>query len=452
MTPDNYIKHLEEIIIQLTTEKDASLQRIQELEKANEELKKRLRFYENPHTPPSANKLQNAKPSTEICPTPKKRGAPNGHRGATRATKEPDEVVDVIADQCEKCGSSKIEKKESCEKSVIEDMPPPQKIKITQYNRWEVECLDCGHQFISKHPDCPKTGNFGIFLLVYITMLKFHLRGVLRKIQDFLIHNNDFDISVKGIHDMLLRVGDACKNEYDIKLEKIRSAKWRYIDETGFKVNGKKWWLWIFRTNDGDSLVVIRKSRGREVIDEILGKEHRGPDIADGWRAYNKTAILQRCWSHLLREVDDFREISENGKRLSEEMHACFIALKQFIERNPSMDERWHQKAIFEKDLVDIVVKYDQFKGLEKPLTYIKNGFGNWYTCLIYPGMEPTNNLGEQAMREHVILRKIIGCFRSENGAENYQYIASLLASWRLQGKNGFVELEGLLRKELCLS
>jgi transposase len=51
------------------------------------------------------------------------------------------------------------------------------------------------------------------------------------------------------------------------------------------------------------------------------------------------------------------------------------------------------------------------------------------------------NNLGEQAMREQVIMRKIIGCFRSEKGAENYQYIASLLATWRLQGKNGFEEL-----------
>ncbi len=98
------------------------------------------------------------------------------------------------------------------------------------------------------------------------------------------------------------------------------------------------------------------------------------------------------------------------------------------------------------------MLKYDKFKELEKPLIYIKNGLGHLYTCLLYPGMEPTNNLGEQAMREHVILRKIIGCFRSENGAENYQYIASLLASWRLQGKNGFEELEGLLRKELCMS
>ena len=84
-------------------------------------------------------------------------------------------------------------------------------------------------------------------------------------------------------------------------------------------------------------------------------------------------------------------------------------------------------------------------------MTYIRNGVSSWYTCILYTGMEPTNNLGEQAMREHVILRKIIGCFRSEGGAENYQYIASLLASWRLQRKNGFVELEGVLRKELCL-
>ena len=95
--------------------------------------------------------------------------------------------------------------------------------------------------------------------------------------------------------------------------------------------------------------------------------------------------------------------------------------------------------------------RYGQFEELKKPVTYIRNGLGSWYTCVLHPGMEPTNNLGEQAMREHVIIRKIIGCFRSENGAANYQYIASLLASWRLQNKNMFEELEMLIRRELCL-
>ena len=32
--------------------------------------------------------------------------------------------------------------------------------------------------------------------------------------------------------------------------------------------------------------------------------------------------------------------------------------------------------------------------------------------------MEPTNNLSEQVIREHVLMRKIMGTFRSEIGAE----------------------------------
>jgi len=448
-----YIQQLEDKISQLTAERDASFKRNQELEKEIETLRKRLHLYENPHTPPSAKKIQKAdKPSSENIPVPKKRGAPNGHKGATRPTKEPDEIIDVIADHCEKCNSSNIEKQDKCETAVIEDLPPPQKIKTTQYNLWKVKCKDCEHEFISKHPDCPKAGNFGIFLLVYIVMLKFHLRGVIRKIQDFVMQYNNFEISPKGIHDILLRVGSACKNDYEDKIQKIRSAKWRYIDETGIKVNGENWWLWIFRTDTNETLVVIRKSRGTKVLEEILGLEHKGANIADGWRAYSWIDKLQRCWAHLLREVDHFIDTSENGKRLSEDIHACFKKLRDFLDRDPSIEERREKKAVFEKELEAVVAKYSDFKELEKPLTYIKNGFGCWYTCMLYPGMEPTNNLGEQAMREHVIMRKFIGCFRSENGAENYQYIASLLATCRLQGKNGFEELEKVLRQELCLS
>ena len=101
--------------------------------------------------------------------------------------------------------------------------------------------------------------------------------------------------------------------------------------------------------------------------------------------------------------------------------------------------------------MAQLVERFTKYEGLHKPMTYIKNGLGCWYTCLLYPGMEPTNNLGEQAMREHVIMRKIIGTFRSEKGAEHYQYIASLLATWQLLEKDVYKEMENLLRKELCV-
>lgn len=458
MNKDKYIQQLEETIIRLTAERDVALVRIQELEAKNkqleaekEELIKKLKIYENPHTPPSMQIVKKKKESRKENSQPKKRGAPIGHKGATRKTPEPDEVRDVVAQVCEKCGSVDIERQDECEKKVVIDKPPPQKIKVTLFKRWMVKCLNCGHSFISKDEDCPQRGDIGISLLVYMTMLKFHLRGVIRKIRDFLLYHDDFEISPMGISNSLLRVGDVCKGEYEKIIEKIRNAKWNHVDETGIKVNGEKWWLWIFRTPENDVLVVIRKSRGSNVPREILGEGYNGAVIVDGWRAYEWIKITQRCWAHLIREVDDFKDVSDAGKKLSENIHAKYEELKKVIDSDMPMEERAKKKEEYDKRIEEVVEEYRAFDELEKPIKYIQNGLGDWYTCLLYPGMEPTNNLGEQAMREHVIMRKIIGCFRSENGSQNYQYIASMLATWKLQGKNPFMELEGLLRRELCL-
>jgi hypothetical protein len=280
-----------------------------------------------------------------------------------------------------------------------------------------------------------------------MTMLKYHLRGPLRKVRDFLYYDSAFEISPKGVMDGLLRVGDSCKEGYKDLIRKIRNSRWVHVDETGIKVNGEKWWLWIFRTDRGDALTVIRKSRGKDVPREILG-EYKGVVIADGWGAYNGFT-LQRCWAHLLRVVDDFKE-SIMGKKLSSDIHLKFNKLKEILGKDPPIEERERIKTRLDREMEELVKEYEGCKEVEKPITYIKNGLGRGYTCLLHPGMEPTNNLAEQAIREHVIMRRIIGTFRSENGSANYQYLASMLSTWKLQGKNPFEELESLLRKELC--
>lgn len=415
------------------------------------DLKKELAQYENPHTPPSARRFKE-KPEDSA---PKKRGAPKGHRGATRPTPVPEEIVEVAEDQvgsCPKCNGRSLEPMgcEAHERPVIEDILVMPKVKATQYNRWMIKCLDCGHEFTARHRDCPQKGRFGVNLLTYVAMLKFSLRGVLRKTGSFTAHANGFEISPKGLQDMLLRVGEACKAEYQRILERVRDAEWRYMDETGMRVMGKNWWLWIFRTSGDDVLAVIRPSRGGKVLKEILGARINGAGISDGWRAYSAFQVLQRCWAHLLREVDAYKD-KPGGKELSLVIHRKFKRLRQFLAKDPPMRERKRTKEFWDREMEELLEEFSGFKELKKPLTYVRNGLGSWYTCLLYPGMEPTNNLGEQAMREHVIVRKIIGAFRSEKGAENYQYIASLLATWQLQGKDIYKELEELLRRELCL-
>jgi transposase len=422
-------------------------QEIEGLKKRISELENKLKVYENPHTPPSQQRFKNNIGKTN---PPGRRGAPPGHHGATRTTPEPDEIIPVTMDTCPRCGSY-LGAATKVESRTIEELPPPKKIKVTRYDLHHYHCPGCGIEITATHPDCPRIGRFGIRLMTTVTTMKYRQRGVLRRVQESLWEQHSFPISPKGIQDILLRVGDACAPEYERLLQKIRDAQWRHADETGMPVMGKNHWLWLFRTNQDEVLTVIRASRGRKVLDEMLGADCHGVMINDGYSSYQKLPEVQRCWAHLLREVDH-GDLSDTEQRFSEEMHRRFDALKAFIGKDPPMDQRIRQKTRWDQEVEDLVSEYIDIPEVRVKANYIKNGLGSWHTCLLHPGMQPTNNLAEQAIREHVIMRKIIGCFRSTRGPQTYERIASVLATWQLQGKNIEEELENLLRNELCLS
>ena len=93
---------------------------------------------------------------------------------------------------------------------------------------------------------------------------------------------------------------------------------------------------------------------------------------------------------------------------------------------------------------------YSRFDELKAIILYIGNNIGNWFTCIKYEGIEPTNNFAEQALRETVIVRRIIGAFRSENGKQNYETLASLLSSWQLNNFDIKERLKSMQIKNLC--
>ncbi|MCJ7443556.1 MAG: IS66 family transposase, partial [Methanotrichaceae archaeon] len=47
---------------------------------------------------------------------------------------------------------------------------------------------------------------------------------------------------------------------------------------------------------------------------------------------------------------------------------------------------------------------------------------------------EPTNNRAERALREHVVLRKILGTLRNGKGTSIHERIMTVLATWGQQG------------------
>ena len=82
MNTKHRIRELEEQVVYLIVERDAALERASELEKKYLELKNKLAYFEEPHVPPSVETVK--KEPKEKKASGKKRGAPKGHRGATK--------------------------------------------------------------------------------------------------------------------------------------------------------------------------------------------------------------------------------------------------------------------------------------------------------------------------------------------------------------------------------
>lgn len=71
---------------------------------------------------------------------------------------------------------------------------------------------------------------------------------------------------------------------------------------------------------------------------------------------------------------------------------------------------------------------------VKKFMRKIRNGINYWFTFVIHPEVEPTNNRAERTLREHIVQRKIIGTFGNEKGTSIYETIMTMLATRKQRG------------------
>ncbi len=392
----------------------------EELRKKMEELEKRLAAYENAHTPYSRRMF---KPKPKI--TNAKRGRPSGLPGTTRPIPKPDKTLEVKRSKCPTCRRKlKFNRKESI---IIEDIPKPQPTIVTEFIVNHYNCEGCG-EIISKHQDCPDSGRFGNNLMAETALMKFEERLTFRKIEDVMERRWNISITPSSVMGITRRVSSALEAEHEKMINIIRSSPAVYADETSMRINGRNHWIWIFVAKDA-VLCVIRKSRGKKVVKEILGDYH-GVLICDGLKSYSQFGFtIQRCWAHLLREAKDLDNQKPYGL-----FNQLFADAKSGLSR-----------SVAEERLKNIISRRYKDPKTMKFLRKVRNGFRSWFTFLDND-VESTNNIAERALREHVVIRKIIGGLRSLDGARTHEVIMSCFATWKLHGLNLFDTLVGFLR------
>lgn len=398
------------------------------------DLQRRIAIYENAHTPPSQKKFPERKKSSSG-----KIGAPEGHEGATRKSKEPDEVKELEEVQCKHCHGL-LDKPYKQKRKIVEEIPEPQPIKVIEYRINHYLCPFCNKVTIANHPDLPQQGIFGKNILAHVTLLKFADRLPLRKVMEALNRQFNLDMTSATVFDITRRVTEQLTEKYKALIQRIRDSSYVFIDETGIKVQGKQYWIWTFTTNIA-TLYVIRKSRSKKVLKEILGSKYKGIIICDGLSAYDKyTDKIQRCWAHLLRESEDLAGKFYSAKLVHKELVGLYSIVKNVkYEDPPSEREKLFGKCV--EKMKRLTKRMNYYKELRKFAVTIFNGAEYFFTRILHPEIEPTNNRAERALRELVVQRKIIGTLRNNKGVSIMETITSMLATWKQNGLNQFNEL-----------
>jgi transposase len=382
-----------------------------EIYKENEKLKKRLRKYENPNTPPSKDERKSR--TNFVSKTGLPVGKKTGYKGATREKKQPTHFTNNFDGVCKRCG--KHNKPKEILKKIYDESPEPQPIKVVEAKWGYYECR-CGHCWESRHKDTPEVGIIGKNAQAHITLLRFDDRLPLRKSVEAIYRQCNLPITSKAVYDITKRVADKATPAYNTIRMRIRKAKHLNIDETKIKVQGVGYYLWIFRS-EKYVFFVIRRERNRDVLDEILGFHYRGSITCDGLSAYEEyTKYLQRCWAHILRETKEYAEEYGDAKPLHQWMIDIFKKIKAVSIRTPMRKrKKIYQNSI--KEMEQLVQIYSSYSHLGKVITTIKNGIPYWFTRILHPRIEPTNNNAERPLREPVVIKKIIGTLRNEDGA-----------------------------------
>ena len=396
------------------------------------ELEARLAQYENAHTPPSLRRGRNRKKDDDNKGKP---GQKIGHKGVTRPYATPDNQVEVTADRCPDCGIE-LGPPFRIESKIIEEIPEPQPVMVTEYKIAHYRCPCCRKEVVANDLSFPHEGKFGNNVIAQATLLKYEDRMPHRKIHDAMMRLFGLKISPATIFDLTRRAADAVRSEYDAILNKIRGAPILYVDETSIRVQGERHWIWTFST-PSESFFVIRKSRGMKVLTEVLTRRFKGIIVCDGWKPYARfTNRIQRCWAHLLRESKEIAEKFEEAIPLHNALKELYEILTEALENDPPPKVRKRLWQLAREALRHWIMKEYSIDKVRKFIRKINNGFDYWFTFIINPGVEPTNNRAERALRPHVVLRKILGTLRNDKGTSIHERIMTTLATWGQRGLN----------------
>jgi transposase len=296
-------------------------------------------------------------------------------------------------------------------------------------------------------------GLIGPSLTTLIAYLKGACHASYSTVRKFLRDVVHVTISRGELARIIAKVSRALERPYEELLEDLPGQAWLNVDETGHKQNGDRQWTWCFRAGLY-TLFKIDSTRSADVLIEVLGAEFDGVlgcDYFSAYRRYHREfgVVLQFCLAHLIRDVKFLTTLPDArdrayGERLREALRRLFEVIHRREELSAVMFQGELETARAEVLRCGTCDVPETRHGRNLAKRFEAHG-ESYFRFVTMPGVEPTNNLAEQAIRFVVIDRLITQGTRSEAGNRWCERIWTVIATCGQQGRSVFEYLEAAI-------
>jgi transposase len=318
---------------------------------------------------------------------------------------------------------------------------------VSEHQALAYWCRHCRKLHCASLPEAvKKAGLFGPRLTALVAFLKGVCHASFSTIRKFLRDVVGVTVSRGYLVKVVAKVSASVAGAYRELFERLPGEASLNVDETGHKENREKFWTWCFRAQLY-TLFHIDKSRGSEVLVEVLGTEFDGVLGCDYFSAYRKYmrvchVRVQFCLAHLIRDVKFLlalpgKEDRTYGERLRNGLRELFAV----IHRRETMTARGFQQALAaaRNDVLGAgTTRVPDTKHARNLAQRFRRHGAAYFRFVTTPGIEPTNNLAEQAIRFVVIDRRITQGTRSEKGRRWCERIWTVIATCAQQGREAF--------------
>jgi hypothetical protein len=340
-----------------------------------------------------------------------------------------DEVREVLPEQCQHCGYGLLGQVEPVrttgtpQRHQVTELPPIQ-ARVIEYQCHRVVCPKCGQSTRAAVP-AEAPGQFGPQLTALIAYLTVVCRMPRRVVEALLGQVLGVEISLGSTQKCWEEASQAVAAPCQELEQQLKDEPVLNIDETGWRTNGAKRYLWAF-VAARYVVYTVAASRGSEVLIRLLGATFQGILCSDRFSAYLKyhSGKGQFCWAHLKRNLLGMVEftkssaverfcrdaLAEHAKlfRLWHQFCGGRIDRRQLLIRSIPIQERIF--ALAERNLAS------PHREVRNLATALFEHNERLFSFLEHEGVEPTNNSAERALRTGVQWRKICFGNRSAKG------------------------------------